>query len=101
MENSEYYISVTCSTQINEIGIEVYIDNNKEIYDLFYANKDLIEEKTGLKYKWQRLDNKKASRIKAIKKCDVTDQEEWEECFKWFCDNALVIKREFNKIYNK
>jgi hypothetical protein len=51
MENSEYYISVTCSTQINEIGIEVYIDNNKEIYDLFYTNKDLIEEKTGLKYK--------------------------------------------------
>ena len=76
-------------------------NSNKEIYDLFYANKDKIEENTGLKYKWQRLDNKKASRIKAIKKCDVTNQEEWEECFKWFCDYALVIKKEFNKIYNK
>ena len=101
MGNSEYHISLTCATQRNEIGIEVYIDNNKEIYDLFYANKELIEEKTGLKYKWQRLDNKKASRIKAIKKCDVTNQEEWEECFKWFCDNTLIIKREFNEIYNK
>ena len=101
MGNSEYHISLTCATQRNEIGIEVYIDNNKEIYDLFYANKELIEEKTGLKFKWQRLDNKKASRIKAMKKCDVTNQEEWEECFKWFCNYALVIKKEFNKIYNK
>lgn len=49
------------------LKIEVYIDNNKEIYDLFYANKELIEEKTGLKYKGQRLDSKKASRIKVTK----------------------------------
>ncbi len=101
MGNSEYHISLTCATQRNEIGIEVYIDNNKEIYDLFYANKELIEEKTGLKYKWQRLDNKKASRIKAIKKCDVTNQEDWEEAFDWFCKQALIIKKEFNKVYNK
>lgn len=86
----------------NEIGIEVYIDNNKEIYDLFYANKELIEEKTGLKFKWQRSENKKASRIKAIKKCDVTNQEEWEECFKWFCNYILVIKRNLMKfVINK
>ena len=101
MGNSEYHISLTCATQRSEIGIEVYIDNNKEIYDLFYTNKELLEEKTGLKYKWQRLDNKKASRIKAIKKFDLTNQEEWEGCFKWFCHNALIVKKEFNKIYNK
>ena len=101
MESSEYHISLTCATQRNEIEIEVYIDNNKNIYDTFYDNKDTIEEKTGLKYKWQRLDNKKASRIKAIKKCNVEEQEEWEEAFKWFCENALKIKREFNKVFNK
>ena len=75
--------------------------NNKNIYDTFYNNKDIIEEKTGLKYKWQRLDNKKACRIKAIKKCNVEEQEEWEEAFKWFCENALKIKEEFNKVFNK
>lgn len=68
---------------------------------MFYKNKDRIEEKTNLKYKWQRLDNKKASRIKATKKCNVNNQEEWEEAFEWFCKQALVIKREFNKINNK
>lgn len=101
MGSSEYHISLTCATQRSEIGIEVYIDNNKDIYDLFYKNREIIEEKTGLKYKWQRLDDKKASRIKAIKKCDVNNQEEWEEGFKWFCENALKIKEEFNKVFNK
>lgn len=100
MGNFEYHISLTCATQRNEIGIEVYINDNKTIYDLFYKNKDELEENTGLKYKWQRLDNKKASRIKAIKKCDVNNQENWEECFR-FCDYSLLIKKEFNKIYNK
>ncbi|MCI9039516.1 MAG: DUF4268 domain-containing protein [Clostridia bacterium] len=101
MGSSEYHISLTCATQRNEIGIEVYIDNNKEIYDLFYENKYMIEEKTYLKCKWQRLDNKNASRIKAIKKCDVNNQEEWEEAFEWFGRQALIIKKVFNKAYNK
>lgn len=87
MGSSEYHISLTCDTQRKEIGIAVYIDNNKEIYDLFFENKNIIEENiNNLKFKWERLENKKASRIKAIKKCDVTNQQEWEECFKWFCD---------------
>ena len=101
MGSSEYHISLTCATQRNEIGIEVYIDNNKDIYDIFYENKEILEERTDLKYKWQRLEGKKASRIKSIKKCNIENQEEWEEAFKWFCDNALIIKKEFNKIYNK
>lgn len=101
MGSSEYHISLTCATQRNEIGIEVYINDNKDIYDEFYKNKNIIEEKTGLKYSWQRLDNKKASRIKAIKKCDISNQDNWEECFKWFCQYAVLIKKEFNKIYSK
>ena len=101
MGSSEYHISLTCATQRNEVGVEVYINNNKKTYDLFYENKDNIEESTNLKYKWQRLDNKKASRIKVIRKCNVENQEEWEDAFKWFCDNAVIMKKEFNKIYSK
>ena len=95
MGSSEYHISLTCDTQRKEIGIAVYIGNNKTIYDVFHDNKDIIEEKTNLRFKWERLEKKKASRIIAIKKWDVTNQEEWEECFKWFCDNILIIKKEF------
>ena len=101
MGSSEYHISLTCATQRKEVGIEVYIDNNKDIYDLFFENKKELEERTGLKFNWQRLNDKKASRIKAIKKCDITNQEEWENAFEWFCKEAIIIKQEFNKIFNK
>ena len=101
MGSSEYHISLTCTIQKNEIGIEVYIDNNKDIYDLFYQNKDEIEKKTGLRFKWQRLDNKKASRIKTVKHCIIEDQQEWDEAFEWLCNQALVIKKEFNTVYKK
>lgn len=101
MGSSEYHISLTCATQKNEIGIEVYINDNKDIYDLFYQNKEILEQNVGLKFNWQRLDNKKASRIKAIKKCEVENQDKWEESFAWFCDKALIIKKEFNRIYNR
>ena len=98
--SSEYHISLTCATQKNEVGIEIYITDNKNIYDLFYKNKNIIEERTRLKYKWQRLDNKKASRIKTVKKCNIMDQKNWAEVFSWLCDNTLLMKKEFNKIYN-
>ena len=49
----------------------MYIDNNKSIYDLFYQNKETIEKETGLEYKWQRLENRKASRIITTKKCNI------------------------------
>lgn len=101
MGSSEYHMSLTCATQRNEIGIEVYIDNNKEIFDLFHESKSIIEEETNLKFSWQRLDNKKASRIKVVKKFNIAEQEKWEESFEWFCKQAVVIKKEFNKIYNK
>ena len=100
MGSSEYHLSLTCKKQSNEIGVEVYIDNNKSIYDLFYENKETIEKETGLEYKWQRLENRKASRIITIKKCNIENQENWEENFQWLCDTAVITKKIFTKIFN-
>lgn len=47
----------------NNIAIEIYINNNKELYDKLYSYKEEIEEKLGFSLEWLRLDNKKASRI--------------------------------------
>lgn len=97
--NSEYHLSLTCDTQKNEIGVEVYIHNNKEIFDLFYDNKNKIEQDTQIKFKWQRLENKKASRIKISSKCDIQNQENWENYYEWLCKTAIIMKKEFNEIY--
>lgn len=99
--SSEYHLCLTCATQRNEIGVEIYIDNNKNIYDLFYENKSKIESSTNCKFIWQRLENKKASRIKIIKKVDLTEVEKWEEYYLWLFDISIIMKKEFNLVYNK
>ncbi len=46
------------------IVVEVYINDNKELFDSLYSNKDEIEKKLGLELIWDRLNGKKAARIK-------------------------------------
>ena len=60
---SEAHISLTIVNREGCVGVELYISDNKELYDRLYAQKDEIEEKLGLSPEWQRLDGKKASRI--------------------------------------
>lgn len=54
---SEAHISITLVSKNNYIAIEVYINNNKDLYDSLYQMKDEIEEKLGLSLEWLRLDN--------------------------------------------
>ncbi len=45
------------------IGVELYIYDDKELYDQIAESKKEIEEKMELTLDWQRLDDRKASRI--------------------------------------
>ena len=60
---SEAHISITLVNKINSIGIEVYITGNKELFDKLYSVSEEIQNELGFCMDWQRLDNKKASRI--------------------------------------
>ncbi|MBE2200518.1 MAG: DUF4268 domain-containing protein [Anaerolinea sp.] len=61
--------------------IELYIDSgdqtlNKRIYDGLVAQKEDIEAEIGHELTWQRLDNRRASRIARIFKGHITDSTE-------------------------
>ena len=45
------------------VVVELYINDNKDMFDSLYAQKAEIEAALGMKLDWRRLDNKKASRI--------------------------------------
>lgn len=57
------HLGITLVNKENCIGIELYISDDKSIFDSLYAEKDSIEKELGLALDWQRLDGKKASRI--------------------------------------
>jgi hypothetical protein len=60
---STAHVEITLVNKEGCVGIGLYINDDKELFDSLNGNKDQIEAELGLKLDWQRLDDKKASRI--------------------------------------
>jgi len=60
---SKAYITISLIEREEKIGVGLYIPDNKELYDSLYACRNNIEDELAFKVDWQRLDDKKASRI--------------------------------------
>jgi hypothetical protein len=80
-------ISFTYFALMDSAGIELYIDHdhdtgkkNKEIFGQLYKQKDAIEKEFGDELEWQRLDDKRACRIKKIfNQGGLLNKEIWPE----------------------
>ena len=88
----------------NEAGCEIYFDRgkdsdklNKERFDELYKNKTEIEEKFGGKLEWQRLDNRRASRIKiSFKESGLLNKERWPELQDKMIEAMVRMKKAFD-----
>ena len=60
---SQASISVSLVNKESCVVIELYINDNKQLFDDLHAQKVVIEQKLGFDMDWRRLDNRKASRI--------------------------------------
>lgn len=93
---SEAHISLTIVNREGCVGVELYISDNKELYDRLYAQKDEIEYKLGLSPEWQRLDGKKASRILyRMPGLNFDDHSNYDELMNMMIDKAIVFKKTF------
>lgn len=61
--NSTCHIGITLVNSDSFIGVELNIGDDKALFDLLFSAREAIENESGLEYEWQRLDNKKTSRI--------------------------------------
>ena len=97
--SSDYKISLICNTDKSLASVYFEVKNdNKDIYDTLFNKKDKIEEETGLKFKWEKNENKKTSFIKTNIKADWDNREKWDDYSKWLCETAICIKKTFLKI---
>lgn len=64
MGTSEAHLSITLVNNAGEIGLDVYINDNKALFDRLQESADAIQAELGFELDWNRMDDKKASRIK-------------------------------------
>jgi len=93
---TDCHIGLTVNSQKNELACEVYIPNSKETYKEFENHKTDIDNQLE-NLIWMELPNKKASRIKQLRKGDFTKKDKWDEYFKWLGETALEFQNTFNK----
>ena len=81
--------------------VEVYIDRgdhdvNKQLFDALEDRKELIESGIPGEWEWERLDNRRACRISAIRAASIDDDRETlEELQDWMVNRLLAFKRVF------
>ena len=90
----------------SEARVELYLsraekDENKKIYDFLYAHKQSIEDAFGAILIWERLDNKKACRIKYDKPFDSYNEENWPEIMSWMYEHMTSLERAIKPILDE
>lgn len=77
-------------------------EDNKTIFDSFYSNKIKIEESFGTQLSWQRLDDKKMSRITYILDgVSVFNEDDWEVMQEFLIQNMIKLSNTFKSYVGK
>lgn len=96
--SSACQIAVSQIRKSNNLIVEIYINDNKDLFSLLEENKDEIENVIGYSLEWNELPNKKSSRIIAYKQSvDFNDKSKWNEQFNWLVDIMPKMKKAFKK----
>ena len=95
---SEAHISINLVNKDRNIVVEVYIDDNKKLFDKLLENKQAIEHELGVQLIWDRLDNKKACRIKhIIHGLNFDDHSNYDSLMNHIIDFAINMRDVFKK----
>lgn len=98
---SDAHIDITLVNKDSVIGVELYITDNKELFDKLYQRKDEIEADLGFKLDWRRLNNSKASRIVTfIKGLNFDDHSNYNELMNKTIDLAVLMRDTFKRYIN-
>ena len=87
----------------NRVRTEIYIDSgdadeNKDFFDRLYDDREAIETEFGAALEWERLDNKRASRVAVYRPGSIEDSsEDLQEIHEWGIENLLRFKKVFGK----
>ena len=100
------YLSIgssTCKIGISQIQkrssitIELYINDDKDLFRMLLSHKNEIETDMGISLDWRELPERKASRIIVEKTVELENKNKWNEQFAYITDICLKMKKAFKK----
>ncbi|MEE1125583.1 MAG: DUF4268 domain-containing protein [Acutalibacteraceae bacterium] len=90
-------IGVTQIQKRSAIGVELYINDDKELFKNLFLHKTEIETDMGMLLDWRELPERKASRILVEKNVQLGNREKWTEQFVYIMDVLIKMKKAFKK----
>ena len=91
------HIVVSQIQKRNELDVELYISEDKDLFHALSKNKETIESETGLTFDWRELPERKASRIVIEKSVKLNDKNQWNTQFDWLIDVMIRMQNIFKK----
>lgn len=95
--SSACHIAVSQIQKRDELVVELYINEDKELFNSLLQHKDDIEATAGFSFDWRELPEKKASRIVVQKSAILSNQSKWSGQFDWLMEVMLKMKVAFKK----
>lgn len=95
--SSKAHMVYTINTRENKIGCEIYVRDDKELFDELENNKEKIEQELDLTFSWMALPEKKACRIKKKIDADINKSDQWESYFDWMQKTGEKVQEVFGK----
>ena len=90
-------MSILRLQQESQVAVELYINDDKELFRSLYEHKAEIEATVGEELDWRELPERKASRILIKRNANLTDEQEWPQQFEWVMDKLVKMKKAFKK----
>ena len=91
------HIILTVNSQSEQMTCEIYIGDSKQLFSALYEQKGEIEDALSEQLVWEKLPEKKASRIKLLIKGDLSDQDSWGQHHRWMLEKVTSFQKVFGK----
>ena len=92
-------ISFTFNSKQQFISCELYIKNDKSIFESIIQNKIKIQEQLGDDLSFLELPDKAAFRIIKTFKCNPFEEDKWSTYFDWLINNGEKFQKTFKKYF--
>jgi len=82
------FISLTINSNTKNITSQIYIPDNKDLFEYLLEQKEDIEKEMGETFKWDKKDKRKVCKITLINEIDPMNENNWDEIIKLQLGNA-------------